>query len=113
MLEEIEFEDLGEVLLVRAKGELGVRGAQEFREKVKERLHQGKRGVVLDCEDLIFIDSAGFGELLVCRQQLKKTGGELRLARLKGSVASVMKTYNIGNLFQSHDTVEEALRAFD
>ena len=111
MLEEVEFEDLGEVLLVKPKGELGVHGALEFRTKVQERLQAGKRRVVLDCSELVFIDSAGFGELLVCRQHLKKIGGEIHLARLGRSASSVLKTFNVGTLFQSHETVEAALEA--
>lgn len=110
-MEEIEFEEIGDILVVKARGELAVRDASSFRSKLQERLKGAHLRVVLDCTGLTFIDSAGFGELLVCRQRLKKNGGQFHLACLGASVKSVMKTYNAGNLLTAHDSVAEAMAA--
>ena len=53
-----------------------------LREKVKSLLAEGKKKVVLNMDNITFIDSAGLGTLVASHHTAKKEGASLRLCHL-------------------------------
>ncbi|MER5889988.1 STAS domain-containing protein [Streptomyces sp. NPDC001941] len=65
--------------VVRIEGELDLATSSLVREKVHEAVAAGRRELVLDLSNVLFVDSSGVGVLIAARRLLRSCGGRLRL----------------------------------
>jgi anti-sigma B factor antagonist len=70
------------------------------------------RRVVIDLGDVRHINSAGLGSLVAGLITMRKSGGDIRLARVHDHVQEVLVVTRLVQIFDTHDTVKEALKAF-
>ena len=82
-----------------------------FREKVKSLLTEGKKKIVLNMDNITFIDSAGLGTLLTSHHTAKKDGAPLRLCHLNSKVREVLQITKMLTAFEVFDT-EAAAASF-
>lgn len=75
---------------------------------LEEMIRQGSIWVVFDLTGVSFIDSAGIGTVVRGLTKLRKLGGTLRLAGVKGMVEGVMKLTRIDRTIEIFPTAEEA-----
>jgi anti-anti-sigma factor len=68
--------------------------------------------VVLDLDGVDFIDSAGFGALLHCRNYAKNQGATLRLCAMAPNVRKIFTIMHLDQLFPLYGSREEAVRSF-
>jgi anti-sigma B factor antagonist len=73
-----------------------------------EIIRQENTWVVLDFTGVPFVDSAGIGTIIRGMSKLKKLGGTMRLARVKGMVEGVLKLTRIDRTVEIFPTAEEA-----
>jgi anti-sigma B factor antagonist len=75
---------------------------------VKSLLELGDRCFVLDATGLEYLDSAAVGSLVASLSNVKKAGGELRLAGASQRIMRVFTITGVDKLIQSYPTVAEA-----
>ncbi|MCP5062891.1 MAG: STAS domain-containing protein [Ignavibacteriae bacterium] len=83
--------------------------AKEFLEYVNEIIEDGKNRIIVDLENVSFIDSVFFGTLI---KLLKKTGKEDGYVKLIVDAQSKPELLSIGNfdgIFQIYSTLFEAV----
>jgi anti-sigma B factor antagonist len=68
--------------------------------------------VILDLSQVTHIDSAAIGSVVRCLSQLKKFGGSLRLAGVKGMIEGTLKMTKVDKLIQIYSTASEAAQDF-
>ena len=68
--------------------------------------------VVIDLGDVRHINSAGLGSLVAGLITIRKSGGDIRLARVHDHVQEVLVVTRLVQIFDTHDTIKEALKAF-
>jgi anti-sigma B factor antagonist len=68
--------------------------------------------VILDLSQVTHIDSAAIGSVVRCLSQLKKFGGSLRLAGVKGMIEGTLKMTKVDKLIQIYSTASEAAKDF-
>jgi anti-sigma B factor antagonist len=68
--------------------------------------------VILDLSQVTHIDSAAIGSVVRCLSQLKKFGGSLRLAGVKGMIEGTLKMTKVDKLIQIYTTAAEAAQDF-
>lgn len=73
------FEDHGVITLPQ---EVNLINISEFKQAVQALSEQDCKQIYLDCSQLKMIDSAGLGSFVLCQKQLKKHGGELKIANV-------------------------------
>lgn len=81
-------------------------GAAEARER---------KGVILDCSALTYLDSSGLGIIVAVHTTLKRKEGRLILAGMQPGLISILDVSRLRKLIPVKKTVEEAtedLRAF-
>jgi anti-sigma B factor antagonist len=83
---------------------------QEIEQRVDEFIRQNETWVVFDLSGVPFIDSAGIGTVVRSLSRLKKLGGTLRLAGVKGMVEGVLKLTQINKMIDVYPTAEDASR---
>ncbi len=105
---EIEFEEIGEVLLVRPQfRRLDAAAAIEFREKISSYM-EGRQLVVMALGKVDFVDSSGLGCLVSLFKRLPP-GGAMRLAEASPAVERLLKLTRLDRVLPSFGSVQQAM----
>ncbi|CAH2030337.1 STAS domain-containing protein [Trichlorobacter ammonificans] len=80
--------------------------------KLHELIASGDTRVVIDFGSLDYISSAGLRALLTTAKALKAAAGEVRFARITGTVKDVFDISGFGSIFPIYPTVADALASF-
>ena len=83
-----------------------------LREKVKSLMAEGKKNVVLNMENITFIDSAGLGTLVAAHHSAKSQGASLRLCHLGAKFQEVLQITKLLTIFDVYKTEAEAVASF-
>jgi len=108
---DITSQRAGDILVVRARGELDLDTSREFRLRVDADLDRfGSRDLVLDLAGVTFLDSSGLGAILGRYKKVAENGGRLALAGFAPHVGRLLELSGIMRIVGSYPTVEDALR---
>ena len=80
----------GHVATVSVRGEIDVATAPRLRETLHELVQGGATHIVLECQELAFLDSSGIGLLVATRKRLGE-GGELVIDSPPSHVRKVLE----------------------
>src|SRR5467141_3105079 len=83
-----------------------------LREKVKSLLAGGKKNIVLNMNNVTFIDSAGLGTLVTAHHGAKLQGASLKLCHLGRQVQELLQITKLLTLFDVYDTEAAAVGSF-
>jgi anti-sigma B factor antagonist len=83
-----------------------------LREKVKSLLAEGKKKIVLNMDNITFIDSAGLGTLVAAHHSAKSQGASLRLCHLGSKFQEVLQITKLLTVFDVFDTEAAAVASF-
>jgi len=110
---QIAEKDWGGVTVLALSGRvvLGEESAQ-LRNKLKALLGQGKKQLVLDLNDVHYIDSAGLGTLVAGYTTASSQGATIKLANLTKKFAEQLNITKLVTVFDVHSSVEEAVMSF-
>jgi anti-sigma B factor antagonist len=87
-----------ETCLVRVEGELDLAGVPMLERELEELLSSDLQSVILDLEELEFIDSLGLRCLLEAARGSRANGDRLRMLRPTGQVARILKLTGVGEV---------------
>lgn len=100
-----------DVLIVSADGGLNMDTADQFIASLETVIDAGVHKVVVDCSRLGYISSAGLGLLLRLHHRLARHGGQVALANVRGTIASIIANTRLSDVFRIYGDVDEARRA--
>ena len=83
-----------------------------LREKVKGLIAEGKKQLVLNMDNITFIDSAGLGTLVSAHHSAKAQGASLRLCHLGTKFTEVLQITKLMTIFDVYNTEAEAVASF-
>ena len=83
-----------------------------LREKVKRLLVEGKKRIVLNVNNITFIDSAGLGTLVASHHTAKKEGASLRLCHLDNKFQQVLQITKLLTVLYISNTEADAVASF-
>lgn len=99
-----------EQLILHLEGNLDMLNAGILREKMLSVVGEGYKNIVLDMEKVSFVDSSGFGLLILVNDKLRnRKQNKLRIANVTRSVQQVFKISKIADVVDVYTTLEEAL----
>ena len=87
----IEAEPDGTAYVIRLSGELDMAGCPDLEMALSEAVHSQPDPILVDLEELAFIDGAGLESLLVAGRQAASDGDRLRMTRSAGQVARLFR----------------------
>jgi anti-sigma B factor antagonist len=104
----------GDVTLLTLSGKM-MHGetSSEIHPYVKDLIEQGKKKVVVDMGKIKWFGSTGLGALLASYTSIKNADGELKIARPTRKISSVFYQMELNSVFDSYDSVEEAIESFE
>ncbi len=85
---------------------------QRIEQELEQLLRQNQTRVIFDLSGVSTIDSAGLGKIVKCFSQLKKSGGSLRLAGVKGMLEGAFKITQVYKVIRIYPTAVDASESF-
>jgi len=105
---------VGDVVIVAVNGDITLNHRSDvmLKDKVRTLLDEGRRKIVLDLGGVVYVDSAGLGELVRAYATAKNKGGGLKLARLPKRIKDLLTITKLATVFECYDRDVEAIDSF-
>jgi anti-anti-sigma factor len=97
---------LGEVLA------FGHNTALALHELVRDLARKRSNKILLNLENVTYIDSAGLGELVTCLTTVRNQGGQLKITGATKQVDDVLRITRLSSVLDLQPDENSALRAF-
>ncbi len=97
------------ITVLAVRGEVDVYTAPRLREKLVELVSQGKYRIVVDLENVEFLDSTGLGVLVGGLKRLRSHDGDLSLVCTQHRILKVFEITGLTKVFAIQDSVEAAV----
>jgi len=108
----IERETKSDVQLVKLTGSLDMYSFPRLEAQLSTLLDQGLIRIVLDCQNLDYIGSAGLGALIGFAKQARLKGGDVKLLRVPERIYKIIELLGFTKVLQVHETEDAALGSF-
>jgi anti-sigma B factor antagonist len=102
----------GGATVIEPSGRLDMVAAPQLKALVQTAVADGATPVVIDLQEVQFIDSTGLGALISGLRATRQAGSDLRIARAATQVKMVLEMTHIDRVIRPYASVEDALRAF-
>ena len=83
-----------------------------FRQKIQSLATDDIKRVVVDLSLVNRINSEGLSTLISAVQNLRRTGGDLRLAHIDKNLQSILTITKLVHFFGTYETVERAMASY-
>ncbi|MBI3928359.1 MAG: STAS domain-containing protein [Armatimonadetes bacterium] len=108
---QIHQDTAADVSVLRLEGRLDANTSKELEERMLPLVGSQGAKLLVDCEDLAYISSAGLRVLLLAVKKAKRGGGQIALAGLNENVMEVFDISGFSALFTIRPNREEGLAA--
>ena len=86
------------MLFVDLQGDLDINSNKEFKEKVNSV--QGVKKIIVNCENLSYIDSTGLGAFISIYKHIKEKGEKLVITGLKPHIKKIFLITDLDKVFE-------------
>ncbi len=100
----------GSVQIVDIDGDLDLYNSFKLKELVNQLVNSKVAGLILNFQDVSYIDSSGVGVLIYTNSLLKTNNTPFRIIQVHGSVRRVIELTKLIGFLPIVDTEEEALK---
>jgi anti-sigma B factor antagonist len=87
-------------------------GSVTLRDAVHDLLGKGSKKILLNLENINYIDSSGIGEMVSAFTSVRNAGGELKLLNLTKKVHDLLQITKLYTVFDIWDSETSAISAF-
>ena len=109
----IQEHEVGAVTVLKLVGEILLDdGDLAFKAHVQNLMANDRTKLVVDFEDVTYVDSSGVGMLVAKQQTLQKIGGDIRLVHLGPRYERLLGTMRVLPLFRVFDDEATAVASF-
>jgi len=102
-----------EVTVFHVEGYLDAHTAPRFEEALRKAVAEGISHILVDCQRLDYISSAGLGVLIETQRAVRARGGEVKLAAMSAGIADIFDILGFSKLIPSYPSLSEALASVD
>lgn len=103
-----------DIVVLEPKGKImGGPDASLLHDKLYEYIKQDKKKVIIDLGKVDWMNSTGLGILISGYTTLKNHNGQLRLVNVTSKIESLLTITKLVTVFESCDSIEEAVKSFD
>jgi len=109
---EIDVTQSSGVAVVAPRGDLDMATVQDVRRALTGLLDRGQSRLLVDLDDVGYIDSSGIGALIGAMKQARAAGGDVRLCALQDDVRAIFEITRLAQTMSIHPTRQEALASW-
>lgn len=110
---EIISTNKGNSTILKLKGRLDINSVKVLKNKVSDLLKDNQIFLVVDLQDVYFVDSSGLGCLVACYRLAERASGDIRLSALTDHVRSLIELTRLHRLFDIFEASEDAVRSYE
>lgn len=111
---EVNTRKAAHVTIVDLSGRITLgKDSGQLRETVRELLIKGHKKILLNLDEVNYIDSAGLAELVSSLTATASRGGVLKLLKVQKRVSELMRLTRLSSVFETFNNETEALRSFE
>lgn len=104
---------VGDVAILDIDGRImGGQDSETFQQTLQELLQAGKRNVVVNLQQVNWMNSTGLGILINGFSVLDKNGGKLKLLHVSERIATLLEITRLSSVFETFDEEGAAVRSF-
>jgi anti-sigma B factor antagonist len=104
---------VGDVTLVELEGRLVLfEGDAELRQCVDQLVAKGRRKLIINLQNVNYIDSAGIGMLIAKYLSVRRQGGDVKLLHLSSRSHHVMDITRLLSVFETFDSEDAAIQSY-
>ena len=107
----LETRHTDDVTIVSIGGEIDVYTAPKLRDKITELVADGVYDIVIDMEEVEFLDSTGLGVLVGGLKKVRAHDGSLQLVCNQDRLLKIFRITGLAKVFTIHDSEATALDA--
>jgi anti-sigma B factor antagonist len=96
--------------VLTVSGEIDIATAPSLRERLHAILADDNQRLVVDLDDVGFLDSTALGVLVGALKRARTEGGEVRIVSTQPRVRKVFEITRLDSAFDLFDSVDEAVR---
>lgn len=108
----VEIRHQDNVVLINVAGHLTVFEVGALRDAIHLLLREKRNNILLNLNQLRYLDSSGIGELARIYVAVVKKGGSMKVIGLSAKVQEVLKITHLSQVFQEFPDEQSALRSF-
>lgn len=108
---EVSIEMQAGACVLHVAGEVDVYTAPRLKVALTDAADRGCAPLIVDMEQVGFIDSSGLGVLVGALRRVKEAGGDLRLVCTRDNVVKIFRITGLDKVFSLFSSVEQAQEA--
>jgi anti-sigma B factor antagonist len=108
----VERREVEDVTLLYPRGFINAHTVRLFEGELQRALEQQHFKIVVNCAGLSYIASAGLGAMMGVIEEIRRNGGDLRLAGLNETVHNIMEILGFHHLYKIFPTEGDAIMSF-
>ncbi len=110
---KISHRQVGDVTVVDAAGRITLgEGASVFRDLIRDLATKGNKKILVNLNEVSYIDSSGIGEMVSGFTTVTNHGGQLKLLGLTKRVKDLLQITKLYTVFEVFDDESTAVRSF-
>lgn len=98
------------VAIVEIKGEFDGTHSPEFRALLDQLMHEGRRRIVVDLQDVGFLDSSGLAVLVGGFKRVRSEAGNMCFAALQPAVQRIFKLTRLERAVEIQPDIDQAVQ---
>ncbi|MFQ6537335.1 MULTISPECIES: STAS domain-containing protein [Aphanothece] len=95
--------------ILSPRGFIDAQNGSDLRDRIISILVEQPRDVVIDCKDVEFMDSSGFGCLVSALKRVREQGHQLCLSGINSQLRAVFELTGTDRVFPIFPTLDDAL----
>jgi anti-sigma B factor antagonist len=107
----LDVKEQGGWVVLSVSGEVDVATAPRLRERLVDLVTEGNHRIVVDLENVDFLDSTGLGVLVGALKRVRTHDGDLGLVCTQPRILKVFEITGLTKVFAIHKSVDEATSA--
>lgn len=101
-----------ELSVLSLEGFLDAHTAPQFEKAIEDEIAGGRLRMIVDCEKLSYISSAGLGVFMGFIEEIREQQGDIKICGLTPKVRQVFELLGFDSLYHIVDDVEAAQQKF-
>lgn len=106
---DIALEHLGDHSVIVLSGEVDVYSAPKLRDTIKNLVEEGRYRIVVDLEDVAFLDSTGLGVLVGGLKRVRHHQGDLGIICKQERILRIFRITGLTKVFTIYSSREDLL----
>lgn len=110
---KIEKRKKGNVTILDLKGKILIgEGIDELREAINGSIKANEKNLILNFDQVPYLDSTGLGEVVRSYTSVKKEGGMVKIINLTQKVRDLLSVTKLITVFETFEDEDKAINSF-